>query len=117
MWEKEQGQSEIKEVLHDLSRRPKPDITGAIQHAGACLECVSREVTGDRKATLGDIIKKYPGIVPKPIDAAIEKIWGFTSEQGRHLREGNYSEYLEAELVVELTSAVSSYLVKKHLDK
>ena len=105
--------SEIKEALNDLSRRPNADITGAIQHSLACLECVCREITRDKKATLGELIKKFPGIVPKPLDAAIEKIWGFTSEQGRHLREGNAPNYLEAELVVELTAAIASYLGKK----
>ncbi|TAN15228.1 MAG: hypothetical protein EPN37_10150 [Chitinophagaceae bacterium] len=105
--------NEIKEALKDLSRRPSPDITRAIQHSLACLECVAREVSGDKKATLGEIIKKHPNIVPKPLDAAIEKVWGFTSEQGRHLREGNAPEYLEAELVVQLTATISTYLGKK----
>lgn len=107
------AKTEIREALIDLSRRPEPDITGAIQHSLACLECVAREVTGDKKATLGELIKKHPNIVPKPLDAAIEKIWGFTSEQGRHLREGQAPEYLEAELVVELSAAISTYLGKK----
>ena len=105
--------SEMHEALRDLSRRPIADITGAIQHSLACLECVCRETTGDKKATLGELIKKFPGIVPKPLDGAIEKIWGFTSEQGRHLREGNQPDYLEAELVVELTAALATYLGKK----
>jgi hypothetical protein len=107
------AKTEIKEALTDLSRRPTPDVTGAIQHSLACLECVAREVTGDKKATLGELIKKHPNIVPKPLDIAIEKIWGFTSEQGRHLREGQAPEHLEAELVVELTAAISTYLGKK----
>lgn len=107
------AKTEIREALIDLSKRPEPDITGAIQHSLACLECVAREVTGDKKATLGELIKKHPNIVPKPLDAAIEKIWGFTSEQGRHLREGQAPEYLEAELVVELSAAISTYLGKK----
>lgn len=109
----ETAKTEIREALIDLSRRPIPDITGAIQHSLACLECVARETTGDKKATLGELIKKHPNIVPKPLDIAIEKIWGFTSEQGRHLREGQAPEYLEAELVVEVTSAIATYLGKK----
>jgi len=109
----ETAKTEIKEALIDLSRRPTPDITGAIQHSLACLECVAREATGDKKATLGELIKKHPNVIPKPLDIAIEKIWGFTSEQGRHLREGQAPEYLEAELVVELSSAISTYLGKK----
>jgi hypothetical protein len=107
------AKTEIREALNDLSRRPSPDITGAIQHSLACLECVTREVAGDKKATLGELMKKYPGIIPSPLDQAVTKIWGFTSEQGRHLREGEAPEYLEAELVVEVTAAISTYLGKK----
>lgn len=107
------AKTEIREALNDLSRRPSPDITGAIQHSLACLECVAREATGDKKATLGELMKKHPGVIPSPLDQAVTKIWGFTSEQGRHLREGEAPEYLEAELVVEVTSAISTYLGKK----
>lgn len=107
------AKTEIREALHDLSRRPSPDITGAIQHSLACLECVTREITGDNKSTLGDLMKKFPTVIPTPLDQAVTKIWGFTSEQGRHLREGQEPEYLEAELVVELTAAISTYLGKK----
>ena len=107
------AKTEIREALNDLSRRPTPDITGAIQHSLACLECVTREVTGDTKSTLGDLMKKFPGVIPSPLDQAVTKIWGFTSEQGRHLREGQAPEYLEAELVVEVTSAIATYLGKK----
>ena len=111
------AKTEIREALNDLSRRPTPDITGAIQHSLACLECVTREFTGDKKSTLGDLMKKYPGVIPSPLDQAVTKIWGFTSEQGRHLREGQAPEYLEAELVVEVTSAIATYLGKKLRDK
>ncbi len=107
------AKTEIREALNDLSRRPTPDITGAIQHSLACLECVTREYTGDAKSTLGDLMKKFTGVIPTPLDQAVTKIWGFTSEQGRHLREGQAPEYLEAELVVEVTSAIATYLGKK----
>lgn len=107
------AKTEIREALNDLSRRPTPDITGVIQHSLACLECVTREYTGDTKSTLGDLMKKFPGVIPTPLDQAVTKIWGFTSEQGRHLREGQAPEYLEAELVVEVTAAIATYLGKK----
>lgn len=107
------ARTEIKEAIGDLSRRPTPDITGAIQHSLACLECVAREYTGDSKSTLGDLMKKFPEVIPKPLDQAVSKIWGFTSEQGRHLREGQAPDYLEAELVVEVTAAIATYLGKK----
>jgi len=58
-------------------------------------------------------MKKTHDIVPSPLDQAVSKMWGYASEQGRHLREGQEPAYLEAELVVEVTSALTSYLGKK----
>jgi hypothetical protein len=37
--------NELHEAIIDLSRRPKPDVTGAIQHAMAAVECVAREIS------------------------------------------------------------------------
>jgi hypothetical protein len=104
---------EIHEALQDLSRRPKPDATGSIQHALAALECVARDVTGDHKATLGAIIKKHRGLLPPPLDAVVDKLWGFSSEQGRHLREGREPAPEEAELAVHVAAAVATYLSRK----
>jgi hypothetical protein len=104
---------ELHEAILDLSRRPAPDITGAIQHAMAALECVSREVVNDQKPTLGDLIKRNPNLFPKPLDQAIEKAWGYTSETGRHLKEGNSPTFEEAELIVGLAGVLCRYLAKK----
>lgn len=105
--------NEIHQAISDLSRRLRPDITGAIQHALAALECVARDVSGDEKATLGAILSRNPGLVPPPLDSALEKLWGFASEQGRHLREGREPSHEEAELAVQVAAAVSRYLSKK----
>lgn len=105
---------EIHEAILDLSRRPSPDITGAMQHSMAALECVAREVSGDPKATLGDILSRFSGLIPKPLDKSIEKAWGFASEMGRHLREGRVPSFEEAELTLGLCASISTYLVKKH---
>lgn len=103
---------ELHQAIGDLSRRPDPDATGAIQHAMASLECVAREVTGDRKANLGEIMKRHTSIIPEPLDQAIVKAWGYASENGRHIREGREPTVNEAELVVGLCAALGSYLVK-----
>lgn len=105
--------NEIHQAISDLSRRPHPDVTGAIQHALAALECVARGVSGDEKATLGQILARNPGLIPPPLDQALDKLWGFASEQGRHLREGREPSYEEAELAVHVAAAVGRYLVKK----
>lgn len=105
--------NEIHQALADLSRRPKPDITGAIQHALASLECVARDVTGDPKSTLGTLLSKHLDLVPPPLNQALEKMWGFASEQGRHLREGREPSYDEAVLIVQVCATVGPYLSKK----
>jgi len=110
---KETAKHEIHQALSDLSRRPTPDITGAIQHSLAALECVARDISGDPKATLGDILKKYPNLIPTPLDKSIEKAWGYASEFGRHLREGRIPKMEEAELLVGIASTVATYLIKK----
>ena len=100
--------SEIHEAIRDISRRPQPDVTGAIQHAIAALECTARDVTRDSKSTLGGLISKLD--LPKPLDAAIEKLWGFASEKARHVREVDQVHAAEAELVVSVACAVCTFL-------
>jgi hypothetical protein len=108
------ARNELHEALRDLSRRPSPDVTGAIQHSMAALECVAREACGQEKANLGDIMKRYRDIVPRPLDEAISKAWGYASENARHIREGREPTFEEAELVVGMVAAISTYLARKH---
>jgi hypothetical protein len=54
------ARDEIHEALLDLSRRPDADLTGAVQHAMAALECVARDVCNDKRATLGEVINDTP---------------------------------------------------------
>lgn len=105
--------AEIHKALTNLSLRPTPDLTGAVQHAMAALECIARDVCGDPKATLGELLKKNPGLLPPPLDQVVEKAWGYASERGRHLREGHEPELKEVELIVGLACIVSTYLSKK----
>lgn len=104
---------EIVEAIKDMSRKPEPDITGAIQHSMAALECVSWKISGDEKNTLGSLISKHPELVPSPLNEAIKKIWGFSSEQGRLLQEGRVPKIEEAELMMHLSASICSYLAKK----
>lgn len=104
--------NEIHQAINDLSRKPNPDPTGAIQHAMAALECVARQLTGDQKATLGDIVKRNQLAIPTPLDQAVTKAWGYASENGRHLQEGREPSINEAELIVGLSASISHYLIK-----
>lgn len=110
------AQKELHEALVDLSRRPVPDVTGAIQHSMAALECVFRDVVGNPKATLGELLKKHPKIVPSPLDQSLYKLWGYASEYGRHIREAREPEFSEAQLVVGVCAAVVTYLVGKEIN-
>jgi hypothetical protein len=104
---------EIHEALHDLSRRPDPDITGAIQHSMAAAECVARKAANDPKATLGEILERHATLVPRPLDDGLKKLWGYSSEMARHLREGRTPSIHEAELAVIISAGVVTYLERK----
>ncbi len=106
--------NELHEALNDLSRRPVPETTGAIQHAMAALECVARDVTGS-KATLGQLVQRNAGIFPPPIDQIVEKAWGYTSNYGRHLTEGQPPQFEEAELMVGISGVLCRYLSRNAL--
>ena len=103
--------NEIHEALRDISRRPVPDRTGAIQHAIAALECTARDITGKPNATLGALVPKLD--LPSPLDTAVNKLWGFASDRARHLREGKSADGAEAELVVSIACAVCTFLAKR----
>jgi len=105
--------NELHEAIRDLSRRPEPDITGAMQHSGAAIECLARDLANSTD-TLGSIIANHPTLFPPPLDDACKKIWGYVSEQGRHLREGRVPSFNEAMLVVGLIAALSTYLTNEN---
>jgi len=110
------ARQEIHEALRDLSRRPEADLTGAISHAMAALECTAREAAGDAQATLGEILKRYPNLLPKPLGEALTKLWGYASEKARHVREGQTPTRPEAELIVGVASSCCTYLAGKIRD-
>jgi hypothetical protein len=63
---------EIHKALRDISRRPKPDVTGAIQHAYAAMEATARDVMGDA-STFSALAKRLS--LPRPLDTAAKKLW------------------------------------------
>jgi hypothetical protein len=106
--------NEMREALADISRRPSADITGAVQHSMAALECVARVVTGNPSATLGQLARRdlvNLGVQP-PLDQAVEKLWGYASGFGRHLQEGNAPNFNDAQLVVGVCAGLCVYLAK-----
>lgn len=107
------AQGELAAARKALSQRPEPDLSGAIFHAFAALECVARKVCGDEKRTLGQLVNQYQERFPAPLNDAVAKAWGFASEQARHGREGRLLEYADAEACVGLAATLCSYLLAK----
>ena len=105
--------SHLREARQDLSRRPEPDLTGAIYHAMGALEAVARDLTGDPKATLGEVVKRNPDLLPPPLDRALSQTWGYASNEARHVEEGREPSREEAELVVGLAAVMATYLTRK----
>ena len=103
--------SEIEEAIRDISRRPDPDITGAVSHSMAAVECVAQDVIGS-KQTLGQMVGNLN--LPKPLDEAVSKLYGFASQHGRHVSEQSRPAPEDAELLVQVACAVCTYLAKKH---
>ena len=103
--------------VHDdrqaLSRRPEPDLSGAIYHAMGALEAVARGLAGNENASLGEILKRHPQLLPPPLDKALSQVWGYSSSVARHVVEGQDPQREEAELVVGLASTVATYLSKR----
>ena len=104
----------VHAALRALSLRPTADLRGAINHAMGALEAVSRDVTGDGQATLGEIIRRNPQLLPtQPLRSAASQLWGFASNEARHVREGPEPSREDAELVVGLAAVLVTYLTRQ----
>ena len=103
-----QAAIELAEAVEDISRRPNPDITGAVQHAMAALEATARHVTGQDKPTLGKLVSSLK--LRPPLDSALEKLWGYASNEARHGNEDSMLSVAEAELIVGVSGAVCNFL-------
>ena len=104
---------ELREARLDLSRRPDPDLTGCLHHCMAALECLCRELSGQPKLTLGEILKQHNSelSIPKPLDEAIIKAWGYASEVVRHVAEGKSPGRNEVTLVLGMVASIITYLM------
>ena len=49
------------------------------------LEAVARDLAGDAKLTLGEVLKRHPGLLPRPLDSALGQIWGYALNEVRHV--------------------------------
>ena len=108
--------TELREAIMDLSRRPEPDLSGALVHAFASLECTLRHLcNGDKrrfKVVVAELTRN--GFIPSPLNDALVKLWGYASEYARHGDENKIIlSYGEVELAVHTVAAVANYLSRK----
>ena len=104
---------EIHEALEALSWRPEPDLRRAVYHTMGSLECLARAITGDPGATLGEILKKHPDLLPRPLHEALSKVGGSALIEAHHFNQDQKPKREEAELLVGLAATVATYWSKK----
>lgn len=104
------AKKELQEAFLALSRRPNPNVSGAIAHACAALESLCRKLTNSGNTTLGDIIKNNRTLFPQPLDQALEKMWGYASHNARHGNEARQLDIHEAYLVVGTIASAIIYV-------
>jgi hypothetical protein len=100
--------SELNEAMADLSRRPEADARGAIIRSVGALEALAKDLKQDPNAKLGHLVRQIG--LPKPLDGAAAQLWGYASDQARHVTEGHSPSRAEAALVVQICAAFISYL-------
>lgn len=86
-------------------------------HAYQAIECLSREVVGGKKETLGELLKKHPDLFPSPLNQALAQVWGFVSNTVRHPREREGISIEEVELLVGIIPPLAKYLLHKFPEK
>ena len=108
---------ELKKALFALSQRPNPECRDAVRFSLGAIECVSRDIAETSKG-LGDLLKNPKECqklqLPPPLDRALEKLWGYSSNEARHVEEGREPAFEEAELCVGIAAAMTTYLTRKH---
>ena len=116
-------QTRIQEALSDLSRRPKPDLTGAISHAFAAVESIvgsieytPEELRDQSNHTLGAYLKRHSDLfLSDDFKDGLQRLWKYANNEGsRHGKEGIEPSREEAEFIVSLAAALVTYLNRKH---
>jgi len=108
----------FEKAIKALNVRPNPDVENCIKDAVAAIESVARIIVNDDKALLSNIIKDMAnkGIIPKPLDQAIQKIYAYRGDQpgvAHGLVGASKVTIDEAEFVLAMSAAIIIYLVKK----
>ena len=117
------ARTRIREAINDLSRRPTPDLPGAVFHAFAAMECIigdieytPEEIRTNTHHTFGSFLAKHPDLFPgEDFKEAFRLLWKYANNEGsRHGKEGMEPATDEAELIVSLAASLVTYLNRKH---
>lgn len=104
------AKNEIHKAMEALSKRPKPDLTAAAQHALAGLEIAARNFTGENRATLKEIVEKHPETFPAPLGQAICLLHEYAAGKVKQAAEGATFNYDELELMIGIEANLTMYL-------
>jgi hypothetical protein len=117
------ARTRIRQAIYDLSRRPEPDLPGAVFHAFAAMECIigdieyaPEEIRTNTRHTFGSFLVKHPDLFPsEDFKEGFRLLWKYANNEGsRHGKEGMEPARDEAELVVSLAASLVTYLNRKH---
>jgi AbiJ N-terminal domain 4 len=105
----------IEDAIRNLSFRPKPRLGAAVGRATNAMECVLHDITSEKKMGFGDYLQSYPDLFPGGLSKTLGGLWGYASNEGaRHGKEGVEPPREEAEFIVGIAAALTTYLNRKH---
>jgi hypothetical protein len=94
--------------------REKPDYDNSIKEAVSALEALAQKITGEKKGTLGALIKKLD--LHPSLREAVSKLYGYTSDGGiRHAKKDGDEEadFDTAKFVIVTASALINFITVK----
>lgn len=104
----------IEDAIRNLSFRPKPRLGAAVGRATNAMECVLHDITGENKMGFGDYLQSHPDLFPGGLAKTLGGLWGYASNEGaRHGKEGVEPAREEAEFIVSIAAALTTYLNRK----
>ena len=104
----------------DLSERPKPNTAGTVSQSTSAVEALLHDITGrpQKKKTLSDYLKESPDLLHPALREALNKIYGYASDEGaRHGKEGTQPTPEEARFVLTTCAAICTLLAEANSPK
>ncbi len=105
----------LQSALDLLSDRKNPDYRNSIKESISAIEAVTKITTGEKKGTLGRILKKLD--LHPDLETAFRKLYGYTSDADgiRHaLMEKPNLSFEEAKFMLVICSAFFNYVITNY---